>query len=85
MGVDVPHRPTPTFHEFASREALAADLAKTVADQLSDAILARGRATLAVSGGTTPGAFFDALSTRQLHWTNVIVTLVDALFHGDIL
>ena len=39
---------------FAAREALAESLARDVAEELMRAIEAKGKATLAVSGGTTP-------------------------------
>lgn len=68
------------MHEFASREALAAELAHTVAGNLAEAIQERGRATLAVSGGTTPARFFVALSKQDLRWDRVKITLVDDRF-----
>jgi 6-phosphogluconolactonase len=68
------------WREFASGEALANGLAATVAENLRDAISERGRATLAVSGGTTPGRFFDALSSEKLDWDKVTVTLIDERF-----
>ncbi len=68
------------WQRFASRAELAADLADAVADRLRAAIAAKGGASLAVSGGTTPGRFFDALSRKDLDWTKVVVTLVDERF-----
>jgi len=62
---------------FEAREALAASLARDVADELSRAIEAKGRATLAVSGGTTPKLFFEKLSVIDIPWSRVSVTLVD--------
>ncbi len=47
---------------------------------LSAAIAARGAASIAVSGGSTPKAFFQALSNRDLDWSKVTVTLVDERF-----
>jgi 6-phosphogluconolactonase len=35
---------------------------------------------IAVSGGSTPKAFFKALSTKALDWTKVTITLVDERF-----
>lgn len=67
-------------HLFDTREALAEALAEHVAEALSNGIAARGSASLAVSGGSTPGRFFDALSKRKLDWTKVAVTLVDERF-----
>jgi len=68
------------MREFANSDAVAKALAADVAERLIDAIAARARATLAVSGGTTPERFFDALSRRTLDWGKVIVTLVDERF-----
>ncbi|WP_378944209.1 6-phosphogluconolactonase [Mesorhizobium sp. ANAO-SY3R2] len=70
----------PRWNEFATRDELAAALACTVADVLRAAIARRGEALLAVSGGTTPGRFFAALSQQELDWSRVIVTLVDERF-----
>lgn len=64
----------------ASPAALADALADRVAEALGEAITARGAATLAVSGGTTPVRFFRALASRDLDWTKVTVTLVDERF-----
>lgn len=68
------------LHTFENGAALAEGLADAVAKALSDAIAARGIATLVVSGGSTPKAFFQALSTRALDWPKVVVTLVDERF-----
>ena len=64
-------------HDFADAATLAAALAETVAAQLREAIDARSRATLAVSGGRTPELFFAALAAQPLDWARVTVTLVD--------
>jgi 6-phosphogluconolactonase len=48
-----------------------------VAKQLSDAIDARGTATLVVSGGRSPVAFFQNLAKQKLDWSKVVVTLAD--------
>lgn len=62
---------------FTARTELARTLARDVADELSRSIAAKGRATLAVSGGTTPQLFFENLSEADLPWHRVTVTLVD--------
>ncbi|WP_099864030.1 6-phosphogluconolactonase [Pararhizobium haloflavum] len=67
-------------HDFADRDALAAALAGRIAETLDRAIAERGRATLAVSGGSTPHRLFQELSTRELAWDRVTVTLVDERF-----
>ncbi|WP_062227985.1 6-phosphogluconolactonase [Aureimonas frigidaquae] len=65
------------FHEYPSREALAEGLAAGVAAILATAIHARGAATLAVSGGSTPKLFLQKLSAAQIEWDRVTVLLVD--------
>jgi 6-phosphogluconolactonase len=63
--------------DFADGADLAEALADRVAGALAAAIGERGQATLAVSGGTTPKAFFAALSRKPIAWEKVTVTLVD--------
>ena len=64
-------------HSFTDCHALAAALAERVAARLREAIADRGRALLAVSGGSTPKHFFERLSHVPLDWSRVQVTLVD--------
>jgi 6-phosphogluconolactonase len=63
---------------FADKPTLAKELAEAVADRIRSAIETRGIAAIAVSGGSTPGRFFQALGkTRDIDWSKVMVTLVD--------
>ena len=63
---------------FADKPTLAKELAESVADRIRAAIETRGVASIAVSGGSTPGRFFQALGkTKDIDWSKVIVTLVD--------
>lgn len=63
---------------FADKPTLAKELAEAVADRIRSAIAERGVAAIAVSGGSTPARFFQALGkTKDIEWTKVIVTLVD--------
>jgi 6-phosphogluconolactonase len=71
---------TANMNAFESGAALAAGLADKVAETLSAAIAARGSASIAVSGGSTPKAFFQALSSRSIAWDKVTITLVDERF-----
>jgi 6-phosphogluconolactonase len=64
-------------HAFPDPEALAAALATAVAEDLVRGLAARDRAAIAVSGGSTPKRFFEALSEIDIDWPNVAVTLVD--------
>jgi 6-phosphogluconolactonase len=62
---------------FADRQRLAVALAVDIASRLRQLLDANGKAVLAVSGGTTPGLFFDWLSQADIDWAKVTVTLVD--------
>ena len=68
------------MHIFENPSALAEALADDVGARLAAAIAARGTASFAVSGGSTPKAFFRSLSRRELDWSKVTVTLVDERF-----
>lgn len=70
----------PDWRIFPSSDELAEALAGGVAAELGKAIERRGQAFLAVSGGTTPGRFFQALSQKAIDWGRVMVTLVDERF-----
>ncbi|MET3589307.1 6-phosphogluconolactonase [Bartonella silvatica] len=65
---------------FETPKNLALALADRVAAELSIAVLERKRATLAVSGGTTPKLFFHYLSKVDIDWQNIMITLVDERF-----
>jgi 6-phosphogluconolactonase len=67
----------PEFKEFKDSLTLAAALAGQVAGLLRDGIRARGKASLVVSGGSTPAVFFAALSELELDWGKVVITLAD--------
>lgn len=54
-------------------EALAAEIATAIGRRLQR----DGAAAIAVSGGTTPVRFFQALSKKSLNWSAVTITLVD--------
>ncbi|CAN7605792.1 6-phosphogluconolactonase [Phyllobacterium sp. LjRoot231] len=69
-----------TLHSFPDGNALAEAFASTVAERLAVACEARGKAVLAVSGGTTPARFFKALSLKDLPWGKITITLVDERF-----
>ncbi len=68
------------FGEFKAFED-AADLTRRLADRiqhlLDEGVRCRGRASLVVSGGTTPVALFDTLSGADLAWDRISVTLTD--------
>lgn len=62
---------------FATAPAQAEALADAVASQLREVVAQRGVASLAVSGGRSPIAFFEKLRVQPLPWQQVTVTLVD--------
>ena len=51
--------------------------ADTIATALADAARSRGRATLALSGGSTVGPLLDALAVRAVPWPQVELVQVD--------
>lgn len=65
------------INEFSQRELLDQALAKQVAQILTDAVNKNGKASIAVSGGSTPKGFFTALSKMDLPWSNITITLAD--------
>jgi 6-phosphogluconolactonase len=62
---------------FTTRNDLDKALAKSVSNLLNDAIKLKGKASLAVSGGSTPKGFFSVLSQIDIDWSKVTVTLAD--------
>lgn len=66
-----------TFNDYPDRISLIEDLANLIGELLTKGITANGRASLAVSGGSTPVELFKRLSGMDLSWRNVVITLVD--------
>lgn len=62
---------------FKDAAHMAQALAERVARALDDAVSQQGGASLVVSGGRSPIAFFEALSTCELDWSRVQVSLAD--------
>ncbi len=65
------------LHEAASPAEQARLMADLVLDALGRALHERGRASLAVSGGRSPAAFFKRLDESELDWEKVNLTLAD--------
>jgi len=63
--------------EVHGHDELAERAAEWIAVRMKPAVAARGRFTLAVSGGSTPAAMFAALSQLALPWAEVHVFQVD--------
>ncbi|WOT06693.1 6-phosphogluconolactonase [Shewanella youngdeokensis] len=75
------------FKKFDNKAGLEAQLAERIANQLQDAVDAKGKASLIVSGGSTPLKLFELLSKKAIDWNDVYVTLADERWvdtdHGD--
>ncbi|MBT3457922.1 MAG: 6-phosphogluconolactonase [Thiotrichales bacterium] len=65
------------FYSTNDSESLALDLSQNISEVLVETIKKRGRASIAVSGGSTPIPLFEALSRLNLDWGKVDLTLVD--------
>jgi len=65
------------FYSANNSESLALDLSQNISEILVETIKKRGRASIAVSGGSTPIPLFEALSRLNLDWGKVDLTLVD--------
>jgi 6-phosphogluconolactonase len=62
---------------LADPDAVAARGAALIAEAAANAIAARGRFTLALSGGTTPWAMIRCLAGLPVSWDNVFILQVD--------
>lgn len=65
------------LNAYEDSAGLARALAAHVAEALRRRIARDGTASLAVSGGRTPVAFFEVLAGAPIDWSRVEVTLVD--------
>ncbi len=65
------------INEFPDRQTLVNALSDEIASLLAAGIEKKGRASLAVSGGSTPVALFEELSSKDIPWEKVVIFLVD--------
>jgi 6-phosphogluconolactonase len=65
------------LNNFDTREQLDLSLADKVSAILQQAISLNGKASIAVSGGSTPKGFFKVLSNKNIDWQKVTITLAD--------
>ncbi len=65
------------INEFEQRHLLDETLADNVANILASAVKQKGKASIAVSGGSTPKGFFNSLSKKALPWQSITITLAD--------
>lgn len=62
---------------YLDRTIQAEQLAQLVASELQGAVQAKGKATAAFAGGTTPVLFFKALAKQAVDWPKLAFTLTD--------
>lgn len=62
---------------YADMETLSQELAARIAAILGAAIVARGLASLVVSGGRSPVRLFEILRSQPLDWSRVCIALAD--------
>lgn len=66
-----------TAHRYPSLDKLCRVLAADILSQLAAGIRLRGRATLVLSGGSTPAPLYEYLSQQAFAWEKVTITLTD--------
>ena len=64
-------------HSYEDERTLALDLAGEIIERLQDAVVERGRASLVVTGGSTPRPLYDVLRHGDAPWDRIWVTLSD--------
>nr|WP_136249682.1 6-phosphogluconolactonase [Ningiella ruwaisensis] len=64
-------------HEFQDNSTLVKAFSEQLAGIIKQAISEKGRASVAVSGGSTPKPLFEALASIDLPWSKVDITLAD--------
>ncbi len=69
-------------HFFPDRNSLVAALGASCETLLGDAIKEKQRATLLVSGGSTPQPLYQQLSRADLDWSAIDIALVDERWVG---
>lgn len=79
--ITLPEGVSARFGETPGEVAL--NLADAVAEHLGQRLEQAERASLAVSGGSTPVPFFEALSQKPLDWARVDVLLADERWVGE--
>ena len=70
------------FLPFGSREAATGFATQFIVGGLEKALEGNATASLMVSGGSTPGGVFDALTGEVLDWSRVMIGLVDERWVG---
>ncbi len=66
-----------TEHFFDDKAAMTAALSRALETILSDAVAKKGRASMMVSGGSSPKPTYEYLSQQPLPWDSIDVAMVD--------
>jgi 6-phosphogluconolactonase len=66
-----------TENKFESRDQLVTDLCGEVLRNLSQSINERQKASMLLSGGSTPGPLYDLMSNQDMEWHNVWFSATD--------
>ncbi|MBT5186723.1 MAG: 6-phosphogluconolactonase [Kordiimonadaceae bacterium] len=66
-----------TENIFESREELVSDLCAEIISKLSQSIDERQKASMLLSGGSTPGPLYDLMSKQEMNWKNVYFSVTD--------
>ena len=69
--------PDPRWRAYESPSNMTDALTTRIMDSIRNAIKERGRASLAVSGGSTPRALYERLAHQDADWDRVVIVLVD--------
>lgn len=64
-------------HAFTAQNTLINELSRDIARNLKESVRIKGRASLLVSGGSTPKPLFETLRQLDLPWEKVTVGLCD--------
>jgi len=64
-------------HAYTKQDDLIEALSQSILAQLQEAIVTRGKASLLVSGGSTPKPLFEKLKQAPLEWDKVTIGLCD--------
>lgn len=67
----------PQQHCFTAMSDLAVMLAQKIATHLKERLQQQDQVSLIVSGGNTPKILYEKLSTMDLDWSRVVITLTD--------
>ena len=65
------------WHKFDTRGAMVLALKAATSERLLSGLLENGKASWAVSGGSTPAPLFEAMSHVGIDWSRVHIALVD--------